>query len=253
MVDSFGVIEGGEITLNPNHKISLKGVNKQFVQGLTRPTPIAIINYRGQKIAYPISMKERGSSLIEEVTKIVESNDTLSDKTIELSKLLASNGIDPKSYNIKHIDATNSFFTSADFDRLIADISEMKESLSREEFLSKGFKKEALENVGQITVNLENNPFQSPKIQIDLKTPIRFNRQAEVEEESHFDATGNVSPSRINVIANELLSKEASELSPFNRKVLALYKKEIEKIVGKKIKLSPSKKSQSDNEKNKKC
>ena len=253
MVQSYGIIDNGQIILNENEKISLKDVNKQFVQNLGKTVPIAIINYRNQKIAYPISLKEGKSALLSQIDEIIRSNQGTSKQVVALSKLLANNGIDPKKYNVTYINSDNNFFTSPNFDRLLNDLENLTEAVSREEILSKNFKKSNLLDIAQISINLENNPFQSPKIQIDLKTPIRYNEEAQREEEAYFDATGKVSKYRLDVIANELLSKKYEQISPFYQKVVSSYRKEIEKIIGKKIELPPKRKQQSKEELDKRC
>jgi hypothetical protein len=253
MIESFGIVENGNIILNEGAKINLKNVNKQFVQGMEKTNPITIIKYKNQKIAYPISLKEDNSTIVQEVATILNSNVGASKKTVELSKFLANNGIDPKRYDIKYIDSDNNFFNSENFSRLMDDLAEVKQAIDREDFLSKSFKKENLLNTGQITINLENNPFQSPKIQIDLKTPIRYNKESEIEEENYFDKTGKASKTRIDIVVNELVSKKAFEISSFNKKVLLSYQTEIENKLGRKLELSPSKKAESTKERNKKC
>ena len=253
MIDSFGVVENGEITLNKNYKVNLKGVNTQFIKGINNTTPIVIINYRNQKIAYPISLKEESSNVLNKITEILDSKTTLAKKAINISKTLAENGIDPKQYDVKHIDVDNSFFNSPNLGRMLNDLERVTQSISREDVISKEFDKDQLRSIGQITINLENTPFQSPKIKVDLKTNLRYNKETETEEENHFNLTGKVEKSRLDFIANELVSKGEDSLSTFNKKVLSSYRKEVEELVTEKIKLSQNKKSQSVNEINKNC
>jgi hypothetical protein len=253
MVEAFGVVENGELQLNPNTRIGLKNVNKQFIKGIESTTPIVIVNYKNQKIAYPITIKESNAMLLNKISNIANKRTSASQKAVDLAKLLAENGIDPKQYDIKHIDVDNSFFNSDNFDRLLRDVENATEPMSKNNFLNSSFNIEDLKGAAQITVNLENNPFQSPKIQVDLKTPIRFEKLTEKEEEAHFDNTGKVSNTRLDMITNELLSKKYSEISSFNQKVVSSYRNEIELRLGRKLQLSSDKKSQSDEQINKKC
>ena len=69
----------------------------------------------------------------------------------------------------------------------------MKNSIEREVFLNKAFSKEDLIKNGLVTVDLKNNPFQSPKIQVDLTTPSKSNIKVEKEIAKEADVKAKLS------------------------------------------------------------
>jgi len=253
MVKAFGVVENGQMIPNINSNINLQQVNSQFVSGITQRTPFAVIEYGSQLIAYPVSLKPTASDLIRDVESIYTSNMTPSEKAESLIVVLSEAGVDPRKYSIRHLDADDTFFGSPVEQQMLKDISEMENTVSSEKFLSKEYKIEDLKVEAQINVNLENKPFQNPKLEMNLRTEVLYTRQAEAEEVARFEITGVAEEITLESISNQLLTKKEEELSIFHKKVLDLHRTEIEKRVDDKLKLSSSKKQQSITQQKKNC
>lgn len=253
MVKAFGVVENGEMIPNANSKINPQQVNSQFVSGITQRTPFVVIEYGSQLIAYPVSLKPTASDLIRDVEGIYTSRMTPSEKAEALIVALSEAGVDPRQYSIRHLDADDTFFGSPLEQQMLQDIAEMENTVSSEKFLSKDYSMEDLKAEAQINVDLQNKPFQNPKVEMNLRTEILYTRQAEAEEIARFEITGVAEEITLESISNQLLTKKEEELSAFHKKVLDLHRAEIEKRVAEKLKLSPSKKQQSTTQQNKKC
>ena len=254
MVDSFGVVENGEIQENKNHTIDRTKINTQFISKIKEATPFVVINYQNQKIAYPITIAPTSSSVLSQVEDIIVNTKNLSQGATDIINLLKENGIDPTPFNIYHVSRKDSFFNNqADMKRLEDFLNTHTMSVAKEDFLSKDYKKENLLTDGQIAVDLSNRPFQNAKLKIDLHSDIRFTREAEQEEINRFEITQIAEDATLESIANQLLSKKEEDLSVFHKNVLSLYRDEIMKRKEEKLKLNPTKKQQSTNQINKKC
>lgn len=253
MVKSFGIVENGNIQSNEGTPIEKGKINTQFIDRIEKPTPFIVIEYDNQKIAYPISLSSGAVTLLDEVEGVYNNANSPTELIKGLVTFLSEKGIDPRQYNIRHIDSDNTFIGSQEEKQMLEDLEKIKVKVSQEEFLSKGYKIENLQKDAMVNINLENKPFQNPKIKVDLKSPMLYTRQAEAEEMTRFEITGRAEDSTLESISNQLLSKNESQLSSFHKKVVDLYSEEINRRVAEKLRLSNSKKEQSNKEKNKEC
>lgn len=250
MVESFGISSAGQIVQNPNSEIDLSEVNTQFTQNLEGNRPVAIVRYKNQLIAYPISVKRRQSELYDSVVDVLSNTDlTNPQKVTQVAEQLRQNGIDPKQYNLIQT-ADISFIGSRDQQRLLNDLQNLQRSIKPEEFLSANYTKDNLLQDGQITINLEDKAFRNPKIKVDYSSiapsvqPLSF-------EEDLFNRTGRVMESTYNNIVNKIINEE--NILPFEQNVITLQTQEVYRRVNEKLSMTEEKQKQSENERRKKC
>lgn len=252
MIESFGVANNGSIVQNPNTQIDTSLANTQFIQNLEGNRPVAIIRYKNQLIAYPITIQRRDSNLYDIVVDILSNpNITNTQKVVDIANVLRENGIDPTQYNLIQTGDI-SFIGSEEQNKLLNNIQNITKSIQPEEFLSASYTKDNLLVDASITVNLENRPFRNPKLKVDYDSIAPVVR-AESFEEDLFYRTGRVMPSVVNGIVNKISQNNQENLSQFEKDVLNLYQDEINDKVEEKLTMSEENKNKSKNERKRKC
>lgn len=249
LVEGYGIANNGGVTQNPNNPIDNALINTQFIQNLEGNRPVAIIRYNKQLIAYPITLEKRDSNLLDQVVGILNTQDTNSNKVVEISKVLAQNGIDPKQYNLVQ-SGDISFIGSQDQNRLLNDLENIKTPISSEEFLDLSFTKDRLISSGSITIDLTDKPFRNPKLKMNYSSISPLTQKVSTEEDI-FNRTGKVLPSVLNSVVNKIIKKQ--NLSEFENKVLSLQPELVNEEVESRLRLSEEKENQSKKERNKKC
>ena len=152
-----------------------------------------------------------------------------------------------------HINADNTFFQSEDEVRLMRDLEQENFTISPDRLLSSSYTLQDLRQDAQIGINLENRPFQNPKVRINLTEEMPYTQEATTEEISRFDITGVADGITLESIVNKLAIGNQEALSSFHKRVYQAYEEEINNRVEEKLKLSEEKKKQSEDERNKEC
>jgi hypothetical protein len=253
VVEGFGIVEGGELIFSKGNKVDLSTINTQFVSKIKKATPFVVISHKGKPIAYPINIKPGASDAVASVQRIYGSNMSMGEKAEALISTLKEFGINPNDYNVRHIDAEDTFFESEDEIRLLSDISEENFSISRDKFLSSQYTREDLKRDGQIGVDLADKPFQNPKVKINLRDEMLYTEEAQQEEVARFEITGVAEDITLESISNKVVAGDKEGLSTFHKKVYNAYQKEVDKRVDEKLKLSEERARQSKEERNKEC
>lgn len=258
-IESYGIYKDGKIILNGNSKVKVEDVSRTYLKTIGN-TPIIIVKVGKKSIAYPAQIKPKQEDLGNNFMDMLDSieftfNKSESDKIVSISKFLADNGISPTKYNLRHIGADNSSLYDGTMERIIEDIEGIATYVSEEEFLSKEFTPNRLEEEVTTSLNLSDRPFRNPKLEIDAKGIDEDENISDKYYERQLNTNGNLPNSYLEKIASKLDIdlKPIDKLTTFNKKVLSLYKDEINNMVQERLKMTPTNQAKSKSIQKVKC
>mgnify|MGYP001038762017 CR=1 FL=1 len=228
-VVTFGYTQGGDIVLNekPTQK-----VRKDLVSKIMKRDGVPIIVFRQGEhlIAYPLTLKKTQKSLGGKVQEILDTFESPSKAVVEINKLLKSQGLSPKSYNIYYTDRDNQTLfnengtLSDGIQRAISDLDNAMDFVSPQEWKSV----EDVVNSANINVDLNNRPLNSPKPVLD------FTEMIELKGDwySEFKRTGEITEEKATEIANKALFGQltAQEYDASDHPLVIEKMEEIEKM-----------------------
>ena len=159
-----GYVKDGEISLKNGTKLQGKQIfidtplNSNKYKG--KYTPIAVINYNGKNIAYPVDLKIKEVDNSQKLHDILNRDINNNEKVKNINKLLIDNNIDVDKFGIM-FDTFNSDNISKVEDALKngIDYANVKEWLNTNRNIN-----DILENDADINIDVNNKPFHSPKI-----------------------------------------------------------------------------------------
>jgi hypothetical protein len=244
-VVTFGYTQGGDIVLNekPTQK-----VRKDLVSKIMKRDGVPIIVFRQGEhlIAYPLTLKKTQKSLGGKVQEILDTFESPSRAVVEINKLLKSQGLSPKSYNIYYTDRDNQTLfnengtLSDGIQRAISDLDNAMDFVTPQEWNSV----EDVVNSANINVDLNNRPLNSPK------PVLNFTEMIELKGDwySEFKRTGEITEEKATEIANKALFGQltAQEYDASDHPLVVEKMEEIEKMAQQKA-------SKSKNNKQKPC
>ena len=163
----IGYAENGNTFLKNNSKSVL--LNPYMTRVLkdekyeNRKVPFIVFDFRGNKVAYPVTLKTIENNLVEQLDTILNSNTDANTKIISINNLVQENGLDInklgltfENYNEESVEQIRKALAS---NKIFSDVSKWLDSRTIEETL----KAESI-----ININL-NDPFHSPKIRTNMK------------------------------------------------------------------------------------
>lgn len=167
--ESLGVVVNTGYVLNGKSFLSKddKGVRFDFTTKISKKNkntkiPVVVFEYKGFKIAYPISLVTttiQKSSEIEEIFNNPQLSE--SEKVKKINAKLVENNIEPKQFELTSLDPVKL--------RKIAEAMNSIEDFINVETLSdKDYDKNLLKTQAQIAINLLDKPVTAPKLVLDF-------------------------------------------------------------------------------------
>lgn len=143
-----------------------KGVRFDFTTKLskgnpTKKVPIIVFEYRGQKVAFPVTLISTPTPKGTQVTDILESEATEVEKVKQINKLLIENGIEPSKIGLTSLDG-------AKVRKAIAEMDLLEDFVDVDSLADKDYDKNLLIAQAQIAIKLDNRPIGAPKLVLDL-------------------------------------------------------------------------------------
>lgn len=171
MID-FGYIENNELKVKGKTKNIdtfqftaplMDKKNKNYV-GVRQP--VAILEVNGKTVAYPITLVPQEVDIIGEIERITSDESAMKnqDKITELNSLLETNGIDLNEFGIR-VDN----FNKGHISKVKREVKSKRITPNVSEWVSdKAISMDLIKGTVRINVDLNNKPFHSPKIVLDL-------------------------------------------------------------------------------------
>lgn len=167
--ENIGVVVNTGYVLNGKSFLSKddKGVRFDFTTKISKKNkntkiPVVVFEYKGFKIAYPISLVTttiQKSSEIEEIFNNPQLSE--SEKVKKINAKLVENNIEPKQFELTSLDPVKL--------RKIAEAMDSIEDFINIETLSdKDYDKNLLKTQAQIAINLLDKPVTAPKLVLDF-------------------------------------------------------------------------------------
>ena len=168
-VIDIGYVKDGEVFVKNGTKVSLNNqyyISSVIKKNIGKKVPFVIIELNGRKVMYPVSLKEVQANQSEAFDSIIN-NKTLTDgqKVLAVNKLLSDNGISHTSIFFDNNRINDENYLSKARERL----SDTSSYANVDEWInSDRSKSDILKNEASINIDLNNNPFRSPKIKFKI-------------------------------------------------------------------------------------
>ena len=182
-VIDIGYVKDKEVHTKNNTNVSLN--NQYYIKSTLKKNegkkvPFVVLELNGRKVLYPISLKVVQDNQSDKLDEIIN-NDKLSNgqKVLQLNDLLNKNGIPHSSIFFDNSRVENEKYIEKARERL----SDTSYYANVEDWLvdSKNIN-DILINETKINIDLNNNPFRSPKIK--FKIPSTFENNTETSDET---------------------------------------------------------------------
>lgn len=158
-----GYVENGKLTLGG--KIDSDNVVTAYLPNNSQKTPVVIFKYRGENIAFPVSLQKKSSRVSRQVEDILGTNTlTPGQKVNAINDILIENGIAPADYNISESDLNS----REAIDRILDGLDTEYTVANVEEWATKEYNLDNLREDASINIDFENKPFNTPKIKVNL-------------------------------------------------------------------------------------
>ena len=169
--ESLGVVVNTGYVLNGKSFLSKdeKGVRFDFTTKLSKKNkttkiPVVVFEYKGVKVAYPISLVTttiQKSSEIEEIFN--NKNLSEAEKIKKINAKLVENNIEPKQFELTSLDPVKL--------KSIAEVmNNIQDFINVETLADKDYDKNLLISQAQIAINLIDKPITAPKLVLDFSS-----------------------------------------------------------------------------------
>lgn len=168
-----GYVQNGQLVIGG--KVKADNVQTTYLPKNSQKTPIVIFKYKGENVAFPVSLIPSESNLINEVSAILSSTTIpLGQQINQVHKLLLANGIDPNQFNLNEQTIQN----RQTLDLLEEVLSTHTTIPNVDLWAQRNFNLNNLKTQAEISIDIENNPFNNPKVVLDLsQTQIPFTKE----------------------------------------------------------------------------
>jgi hypothetical protein len=167
--ESLGVVVNTGYVLNGKSFLSKddKGVRFDFTTKISKKNkttkiPVVVFEYKGVKIAYPISLVTTTVQKSGEIAEIFN-NPQLSEaeKIKKINAKLVENNIEPKQFELTSLDPVKLKSIAEAMDNI-------QDFISVETLADKDYDKNLLKSQARIAINLLDKPVTAPKLVLDL-------------------------------------------------------------------------------------
>jgi len=236
-VVNTGYVQNGKSTLSRDGK----GVRFDFVTKIsknnpTKKIPIIVFEYKGLKIAFPVSLISTPNSKISTIEDIMATNESDANKVKMINQALIENNIEPKQFELTDLNPSK-----------VAAIAKVMDSIqdfvSAEYLADKDYDVNQLITQAQIAIDLTNRPIGAPKMVMDLASYSgeTFKEPEMTEEEVAQEEEDKVADnSRVNSITKELgkLTKKMEVLDKKIAEAEAIYESQKAALTKSRAKIS---------------
>ena len=127
-----------------------------------RKVPFIVFDFRGNKIAYPVSLKTVANNSTEKLESILSSGYNANDEILKINELILSSGLD-----IDKLGVTVNTYTPEAVETIRQALGSNESFSDVSKWMDSRTIPETLKAEGAINIDLDN-PFHSPKIRTDL-------------------------------------------------------------------------------------
>lgn len=162
-IKDAGFVQNGQLTIGG--KVDTKKVNKAYLPKNNSKTPVVVFEYAGELVAFPASLKvgviDRSQNLIE-----IIQNPNLSEgqKVNEINSYLLQNGIAPSRFNLNE----SSLNDTAAMRPVVEALENTEIVPNLDNWATKDFNLNDLSLQATLPVDITNNPFNTPKLVMDV-------------------------------------------------------------------------------------
>lgn len=164
--------------------------------------PVIVFEYKGNNVAYPISLITTVSPKSQELIEILDQNITDVEKVKAVNNLLIKYGIEPSRYGLTKLD-------TAKLQEIRNELDLIEDFMDVEDLRDQNYDKENLKTQAQIALNLTDRPLTAPKLVLDLQNA----NIGEVQQQQEF-------------ISQETVREVSSEITAYNKEIVKLRKQQ---------------------------
>jgi hypothetical protein len=238
--ESLGVVVNTGYVLNGKSFLSKddKGVRFDFTTKISKKNkntkiPVVVFEYKGFKIAYPISLVTttiQKSSEIEQIFNDPQLSE--SEKVKKINAKLVENNIEPKQFELINLDP-------AKLKKIAEAMDSIEDFINVETLADKDYDKNFLKTQTQIAINLLDKPVTAPKLVLDFseysgeEITIQLEKTVAVEEQE----TVNQEVEKYNKEIAKLLKKQET-IDKKIEKIEKIYQSQVKVLQTKRAKAS---------------
>lgn len=171
-VIDIGYVLNGEIVTKKNTELNLANqyyMTASVKKNKNKKLPFVVLKLNGRNVMYPVSLKLLESNPLDTFDSILNNNSlTTGEKVLQLNELLNNYNVPYTSFFFNNGNLKDNEFTQRARERLTgsdlyADVANWMDDRSINEIL---------QNEATINIDLNNNPFHSPKIKFTIPTSV---------------------------------------------------------------------------------
>lgn len=197
-ITDIGYAEGGKlITKSKDTGINTTFISKSIKNEEGGKTPFVVVTKGNQKVAYPVRAVPREKSSLDEFRDIYNSRLSLPEKAIALNTYMAEKGIDIKLPGNSFIGIHKNNINDEFFNEKLSQLEAINYFQDFESWSDPNVSV-AVNLVGQAMIDIKlNNPFHSPKIQMDFTelsvepSPVRVTEKVKTKTKKSTMNTGS--------------------------------------------------------------
>ena len=161
LIKDAGYVQNGNLFIGG--KVAEDSVNKKYLPNNSKKTPVMVFNYNGENVAFVLNLKSAQIDKSNKLFEIENSSLTLGQKINAINDLLIQNKIEPSKFNLNETNY------SSQFENVENALKEVESLPSVESWAKKDFNLNDLSLQATSPLDITNNPFNSPKVVMDVK------------------------------------------------------------------------------------